>query len=161
EPGPPRSRIRASMLAYFLFRVQHDVVLWPQPFRTRASSLGEWVLRTIRHVVRTATENAFNGDPAWSAVAIGSGLVIELCDELFGNPFRPVHVNPSWLAWNGGMVSSMAKAVYEEQRFDELPIMADALEDAGCDNADILAHCRGGSEHARGCWVVDLLLGKE
>jgi hypothetical protein len=42
-----------------------------------------------------------------------------------------------------------------------MPILADALEDAGCDNADILQHCRGAGEHVRGCWVVDLVLGKE
>ena len=42
-----------------------------------------------------------------------------------------------------------------------MPILADALEDAGCTNQDILNHCRGGGEHVRGCWVVDLLLGKE
>jgi hypothetical protein len=80
--------------------------------------------------------------------------------EIFGNPFRPVSVNPSWLAWNGGTLVCLAQAIYADRSFDRLPILADALEDAGCSAADILAHCRGGGEHVRGCWVVDLLLGK-
>ncbi len=55
----------------------------------------------------------------------------------------------------------IAGTIYTDRAFDRLPILADALEDAGCDNAEILAHCRGGGEHVRGCWVVDLILGKE
>jgi hypothetical protein len=54
----------------------------------------------------------------------------------------------------------MAQAVYDARRFADLPILADALEDAGCGEPSILAHCRSGGEHIRGCWVVDLLLGK-
>ena len=54
-----------------------------------------------------------------------------------------------------------AQAIYDDRDFDRLPILADALEEAGCTNADILAHCRQPGEHVRGCWVVDLLLGKE
>ena len=54
-----------------------------------------------------------------------------------------------------------AQAIYDEPAFDRLPILADAVTDAGCDNADILTHCRGDGRHVRGCWVVDLLLGKD
>ena len=64
------------------------------------------------------------------------------------------------MTWNDGTLSKLAQGIYEGRAFDRLPILADALEDAGCDNADILAHCRNGGEHVRGCWVVDLLLGK-
>jgi hypothetical protein len=49
--------------------------------------------------------------------------------------------------------------MYESRGFDRMPILADALEDGGCDEPSVLAHCRGGS-HVRGCWVVDLVLGK-
>jgi hypothetical protein len=66
-----------------------------------------------------------------------------------------------WLVWNDGTVRRIAQAIYDDRAFDRMPILADALEDAGCDNADILNHCRSGGEHVRGCWVVDLLLGKE
>ena len=77
---------------------------------------------------------------------------------LFGNPFRPVPVIPS--AWRTPTVLGMARAIYTERRFEDLPILADALEDAGCTDAALLDHCRGPGPHVRGCWVVDLLLGK-
>jgi hypothetical protein len=83
-----------------------------------------------------------------------------LPDCVFGNPFRPVTLNPTMLTWNAGTVPKLAQAIYDERRFGDLPILADALEEAGCDNADILAHCRTEGPHVRGCWVVDLLLGK-
>ena len=84
----------------------------------------------------------------------------DLVRDIFGNPFRPVAVDPAWLAWNGGTVPAIAHRVYAERAFHDLPILADALEDAGCTNADLLSHCRGGGEHVRGCWAVDLLLGR-
>jgi hypothetical protein len=84
----------------------------------------------------------------------------EFVRDIFGNPFRPVAVEPAWLTWNHATVPAFARRVYGERRFEDLPILADALEDAGCAEADILAHCRGPGPHARGCWVLDLLLGK-
>jgi hypothetical protein len=75
-------------------------------------------------------------------------------------PYRTVTVEPSWLTWNHRTVPAIARHCYEERAFDALPILADALEDAGCTDAEILRHCRSGGPHARGCWVVDLLLGK-
>jgi hypothetical protein len=72
-----------------------------------------------------------------------------------------VPLHPSWLRWDDGTIPKLAQAIYDERAFDHLPVLADALEEAGCANADILAHCRGPGEHVRGCWVVDLLLGKE
>ncbi len=77
---------------------------------------------------------------------------------IFGNRFRRAGIDPLWLTPN---VVALAGTIYDDRAFDRMPILADALEDAGCDNADILAHCRGGGEHVRGCWVVDLLLGKK
>jgi hypothetical protein len=84
-----------------------------------------------------------------------------LLRDLVGNPFQPQRLEPTWLSWNAGTIPKMVQAIYDDRSFDRLPILADALEDAGCDNADILAHCRRPGEHVRGCWVVDLLLGKE
>jgi hypothetical protein len=80
---------------------------------------------------------------------------------IFGNPFRPVTIDPTVLTWNGGTIPRMAQAIYDDRRFADLPILADALEEAGCSEPAILSHCRSGGEHVRGCWVVDLLLGKE
>jgi hypothetical protein len=65
------------------------------------------------------------------------------------------------LTWHDGLLVSMARQMYESRDFTDMPVLADALEEAGCTDADILAHCRQSSEHVRGCWVVDLLLGKE
>ena len=67
---------------------------------------------------------------------------------------------PAWLSWNGGTVAGLARSVYDERRFADLPILADALEEAGCDNAELLTHLRGPGPHVRGCWALDLLLGK-
>jgi hypothetical protein len=71
--------------------------------------------------------------------------------------FRRVGLDSAWLT---STVTQLAKSIHEERAFDRLPILADALEDAGCPNADILNHCRASGEHARGCWVIDLLLDK-
>jgi hypothetical protein len=77
--------------------------------------------------------------------------------DIFGNPFRAVAISPSIMAWNSGTIPKLAQVIYAERRFADLPLLADALEEAGCDNADILAHCRAGGEHVRGCWVLDLV----
>ncbi|HEY1186644.1 MAG TPA: hypothetical protein VGE74_03255 [Gemmata sp.] len=82
-----------------------------------------------------------------------------LIRDIFGNPFRPVVFAPEWRT---GTVTALAAQMYESRDFSAMPILADALQDAGCDNEDILTHCRAaGATHVRGCWVVDLALGKE
>jgi hypothetical protein len=80
-----------------------------------------------------------------------------LVRDMTGNPFQVVTLDPSWLTSN---VVPLAQAIYEERSFADLPVLADALEEAGCTNTHILAHCRLPREHVRGCWAVDLLLGK-
>jgi hypothetical protein len=77
---------------------------------------------------------------------------------LVGNPYRRARINPRWLT---STVVALAEGIYVDRAFDRLPILADALQDAGCDSADILAHCRSDGPHVRGCWVVDLILGTE
>jgi hypothetical protein len=78
--------------------------------------------------------------------------------DIFGNPFRPVTFNP---VWRTDTALSLARTMYEAREFSAMPILADALQDAGCDNAGILDHCRDAAQvHVRGCWVVDLVLGK-
>ncbi|MBN9119827.1 MAG: hypothetical protein J0I06_11820 [Planctomycetes bacterium] len=81
----------------------------------------------------------------------------ELFRDIFGDPFHPVEVRPEWLT---STVVALARGIYADHAFDRLPILADALQDAGCDDEDVLDHCREPREHARGCWVVDRLLGK-
>jgi hypothetical protein len=79
---------------------------------------------------------------------------------IFGNPFHAAFLHAKWLTWNEQTVTRLAQTIYEERRFEMLRVLADALEDAGCTEPLILDHCRGPSGHARGCWVVDLLLSK-
>ena len=76
-------------------------------------------------------------------------------------PFHPVTIDSAWLAWNEGIIPRMAQTIYDDRTFDRLPVLADALEDAGCSNGDLLAHCRQSGDHLRGCWAVDLVLGKK
>jgi hypothetical protein len=77
---------------------------------------------------------------------------------IFGNPFRALNAEPAWFT---PTVATLANAIYQDRAFDHLPVLADALEEAGCVNSDILTHCRSEEPHVRGCWAVDLLLGKE
>jgi hypothetical protein len=84
--------------------------------------------------------------------------LVPVVHDIFGNPFRPVAVEPAWLT---STVVALAEGVYQDRAFDRLPILADALMDAGCDNDDVLNHCRGEGPHVRGCWVVDLLTGRK
>jgi hypothetical protein len=77
---------------------------------------------------------------------------------LFGDPCRPVSLDPSWLT---STVVVLARGISDEGAVDRLPILADALQEAGCDHSEILDHCRGPGPHVRGCWVVDLLLAEE
>ena len=89
-------------------------------------------------------------------------FMAELLADLFGPlPFHTVYINDEWLAWNDGTIPKIAQSVYEEGTFADLPILADALEEAGCTNADLVNHCRSGGPHVKGCWAVDLILGKQ
>jgi hypothetical protein len=82
----------------------------------------------------------------------------QLLRDIFGNPFRPVTFSQEWRT---DTALSLARQMYESRDFGAMPILADALQDAGCDNEDILNHCRDtDATHVRGCWVVDLVLGK-
>jgi hypothetical protein len=82
----------------------------------------------------------------------------ELLRCIFGNPFSPVTPEPAWRTSNA---VGLAQAIYDDRAFDRMPILSDALEDAGCTNEGILNHCRQPGVHVRGCWVIDLILGKE
>ena len=90
--------------------------------------------------------------------AVPLPIVAQYVRDIFGNPFRPTLFDPAWRTTD---VLLLAGGIYAERAFDRMPILADSLQDAGCDRDDILSHCRGDGPHVRGCWVVDLLLGKE
>jgi hypothetical protein len=110
---------------------------------------------------------------AFRALARGSGIPSEfnrlgdreeaeqvrLAHDIFGNPFRPVAFDP---AWRSSAAAGIAQKMYDAREFGAMPILADALQDAGCEDAAILGHCRDPQQaHVLGCWVVDLVLGKQ
>ena len=107
--------------------------------------------------------------PAWyTALRAEEGVQSHLLRCIFGNPFRqPPTIDPSLLTWSDGLVPKLARAVYEDRRlqagtFDEarLAVLADALEEAGGTDEAILSHLRSDGPHVRGCWALDLVLGK-
>ena len=83
---------------------------------------------------------------------------VPIVRDIFGDPFRPVIIEPGWLTRN---LINLACTLYDDSAFYDLPILADALEEGGCTDPDILNHCRQPGEHVRGCWILDLLLGKK
>jgi hypothetical protein len=83
-------------------------------------------------------------------------LAAEILRDVTGYPFRTV---PFAAEWRTPSVLGLARAFYDAGELDALPILADALQEEGCENPEILDHCRGDSPHVRGCWVVDLVLG--
>jgi hypothetical protein len=81
--------------------------------------------------------------------------------EVFGNPFRPVKVDLNWLRCNSGAAEAILRTIWQEQRFAELPYLADALMDAGCEAEMLLRHLREeAGKHVRGCWAIDALMGR-
>jgi hypothetical protein len=166
-------------------RADYDVgigVGTPMPFAEEMAA--EWAARAALAVVRSDAELAEASWQSYAATAVaaeaggafavdeaGGGAFavadrgerkaqVALLRDVFGNPFRPIALDASWLAWNDGAIGKLARSIYDERAFSGLPLLADALEDAGCTDADILTHCREQGEHVRGCWAVDLLIGK-
>jgi hypothetical protein len=86
-------------------------------------------------------------------------LLCELLRDIFGNSRQPRSLDPELLIRDRGMALKVARAILDERRFGDLPVLGDALEEAGCTDQDILDHCRLPRPHALGCWVVDLVLG--
>lgn len=114
-----------------------------------ARAVGHTVANLVR-ASEAATEAAYS-----SLETIERTVQASLVRDVFGDPFRPVTLKSDW---HTSTVLALANGVYSEKAFDRMPILADALQDAGCDNEDVINHCRDPQGvHARGCWVVDLL----
>jgi hypothetical protein len=111
-------------------------------------------------VARCSAEAAWRGWSNWT-VEQERQAQVALLREIVENPYRPGWTEGRWLTWNDRTIPRLAQAIYDERAFDRLPILADALEDAGCDHADLLNHLRGEGPHVRGCWAVDGVLGKD
>jgi hypothetical protein len=122
--------------------------------------LAEVLEATIHHDPRQGATDAFDNLREFELNAFGPMATeyhLALVREVFGNPFQPMDFAP----WRTDTAVSLARQMYESREFSAMPILADALQDAGCDNDEVLAHCRGDGPHVRGCWVVDGVLGKE
>jgi hypothetical protein len=99
--------------------------------------------------------------PQAAAKAARDAAIADLIRCVLGNPLRAVAFDPAWLVWNDGAVHKITQEISARGDFALLPILADALEEAGCRNEDVLAHCRLEKRHVCGCWVLDLLLKQE
>ena len=119
-------------------------------------------LDAYMHAVHLAFMTArWDERPSASTVSENQRSQCDFQRDIFGNPFRLMpEFDPTWRSQNDWAVFKIAIAIYDDRAFNHLPLLADALEDAGCDNAEILAHCRQPGPHVRGCWAVDLVLGK-
>jgi hypothetical protein len=117
--------------------------------------------KSARHAARASASQAANA--ARSATlsrprTLESAVLCDLLRDILGNPFgAPPVLSSNFLTLT---VRAIARTIYEERCFVDLPILADALEEAGCTNTEILDHCRRRGPHARGCWALDLVLGK-
>jgi len=112
-----------------------------------------WVLNVAPRLAERRPKEMTRFSTLWQ---VRTQLTV-LLPDIVANPFHPITLNPSWLT---PTVKALAQSIYTDHNFTDLPILADALEEAGCNNEDILSHCRGPGEHTRGCWALDLLLGK-
>ncbi len=131
-------------------------------------SQDQWDARSLIALVERAAEvpTRFRTGVICGGYPVQATTQVVLLRDLFDNPFRPYSVEPRWIT---PTVVALARVIYSERSFDLMPILADALQDAGCDDEYILTHCRGHedvsspvqSSHARGCWLIDAILGKE
>jgi hypothetical protein len=168
-----------------------DVVRIGERFADEQAPAEEWNQvrdASIDYLLRTCPPHGTDEDPVTSAAELmasrcgvlsllardlgkvtaamgreGQSVKVTCCDLIrcaisSPNFFRPVAFS---LEWRTSTAVALAGQMYESRDFGAMPILADALQDAGCDNEEVLNHCRGPGPHVRGCWVVDLVLGKE
>jgi hypothetical protein len=150
--GPEQTgKVQCAALAAF-WAITDDAV---QAADAAADAVGEAVFLTGDRNSRTA-------DDACQAEHAERAAQCHLVRDVFGlRPgSAPTATDAALLAWDNGAIPALARSIYDDRALDRLPILADALEDAGCADRPILDHCRGPGPHCRGCWVVDLVLGK-
>lgn len=119
-------------------------------------SVVDWMVKAASDYGSTV-----EGTPSSESAAKEQIAQCELLRDVVGNPFRPVTLEPSCLTWNDGAVVDLAQIIYDERAFERMSDLADILASSGCTDDQVLEHCRQPGEHVRGCWVVDLVLGKQ
>jgi hypothetical protein len=146
-----------------LSQFSHNVVVRGS-FHAGIFAMSIW---KISHSAVCATYPPNNGPLLRTALSdlghprLDQGVLLDLFRCVMGNPFRVPAPDTRACEWRTHTIECLTQAIYEERAFDRLPVLADALEEAGCTDAEILSHCRQPGEHVRGCWVVDLILGKQ
>ena len=144
--------------AYYM-HAEYEQSLGTTPQEVRLLHCG--LLRDITgNPFRSTTVKRSWGERRENTVLRMAQSIYGLLRDSIGNPFRSTTVQRSWLIRNQSAVVRMAQSIYDDRSFDNLPILAHALEEAGCTDAEVLTHCREPGPHVRGCWVVDLILGK-
>jgi hypothetical protein len=141
---------QAAVAAYWATTIKPAGPLW-NVFTGAAGALARQAAQ-VEHGKQAAAYEAMQ--------SITRSNQTNLIREIIGNPFHPAVIDPHWLTWSGGVVVQLAEGIYEDCAFDSMPVLGDALEEAGCAYEAILKHCRQADEHARGCWVVDAILDK-
>jgi hypothetical protein len=134
--------------------------------KRKACGLARARARAVREGAKWVVDpDAMSGALSWASASGATRdyrlAQCRLLRDVVGGLFRPVTIEPAWLAWGDGVISRLAEGIYQERAFPRLPILADALEDAGCADAVLLDHLRGAGPHVPGCWALDAVLGKE
>jgi hypothetical protein len=153
-----RQRQAAAMVANGAASTLQEIGVWglATPAWLAAREVSSAAATAIKYL---ALANGAAGRPAAKKERASQ---CQLLRDLFGPlPFRAVPIDPAWLVWSGRTVEKLTASVYEGRAFERMPILADALEEAGCTNGEILGHCRGPGPHTRGCWVIDSLSGRQ
>jgi hypothetical protein len=141
---------QAAVAAYWATNIKPAGPLW-NIFTAAAGALARHAAE-VPHGQRAAAYEAMQ--------SITRSAQAKLIREVIGNPFRPAIIDPHWRTWSGGIVVQLAEGIYEDRAFATMPVLGDALEEAGCTDETILKHCRQTDEHVRGCWVVDAVLAR-
>ena len=123
----------------------------PKTYELTESLASEDASEVLGELHGYSADMFISDEPEWTKVN-------DFARDIFGNPFRPVAFDPRWRTVDS---VDLARVIYEQRAFEKMPVLGDALIDAGCEDEQVITHCRGDGPHVRGCWVVDLVLGKE
>jgi hypothetical protein len=159
-----RNKLDAKTRGQIRERIRRAAIAEGRAEQDAEESAANWALgwdlahdSAIADAWNAAAHCYFAAEVSEGPYAATKPYLCELLRDIVGNPFRGVKLHPRWLTAN---VVDLARTIYEQRAFDRLPILADALMDAGCADEQMLEHCRSDGPHIRGCWVVDLILRK-
>jgi hypothetical protein len=140
----------------FLIVVISNAVSWAASTRPREWNSDDW---SLSNAVEYA---AYHAALVYEDSSVEKAQQSSLIRDIFGNPFQSfTPLEFAVLAWNNRTVIRIAEGISSERAFDRMPILHDALLDAGCNHEALLSHCRNPEDHVRGCWALDLILAKE